>query len=169
MRTIIATALAAALLTSCSSKSGSGNSSAGAAAGGQETQEPANLTESQTTMAIPVTPSSPTPIGAVPSSFRGRWGMVASDCSPGGGASAADGLLTVSADRLSVGGADGAPSAIRQLTPQALVLDLPAHTPGKSGSEPTRLTLQDGGRALIRQATDAHGKLRAYTYQRCPA
>lgn len=168
MKTIIGASLALLLLAGCSGKGGAGNNSSSVATGDQQGSEPANDAQDMQNIAIPVTPPSPTPIASIPADFQGRWGLVDRDCNPAN-AAIAKGLMTIAGDRLSFYEARGTATHLRQLTQGTITFDLPMSGEGQRWAEPTRLTVQDGGRVLVRQATGPKDRAGAFTYQRCPA
>lgn len=170
MRFHSAAPLALLLLVGCSSKGGDGNSgaAAGGSAGGTQASAPDNEAADAGNIAVPVTVPSPTALGGIPAAFSGRWASVANECDPAN-ASIAKGLMVVAGDRLSFYESRGTAAHVRQLAPGSIGFDLPISGEGMKWSETTRLTLQDGGRTLVRQVSAPADRKGGSIYQRCPA
>ncbi len=174
------TILSAALcLAACSGGETANNESSGGSAAVEPT--PTNLIDDPQNTLVPLDPpgngaaispvplptASPSPIAAMPADFQGRWGMVANDCDPKRDDN--KGLLTIAGNRLSFYESRGGATAIRQLQPTQVAFDLPMSGEGMTWSEPTTLTLLDGGKTLVREVTGAPDRAGSFRYSRCPA
>ncbi|MEH3158631.1 MAG: hypothetical protein PGN08_06600 [Sphingomonas taxi] len=116
---------------------------------------------------VPLPTASPSPIAALPAGFQGRWGMVPNDCDP----ARADnkGLLTIAGNRLSFYESRGDAATITRTQPTQVAFTLPMSGEGMTWSEPTTLTLLDGGKTLVREAKGSPDRAGAFRYSRCPA
>ncbi len=174
------TILSAALcLAACSGGETANNESSGGSAAVEPT--PTNLIDDPQNTLVPLDPpgngaaispvplptASPSPIAAMPADFQGRWGMVANDCDPKRDDN--KGLLTIAGNRLSFYESRGGATAIRQVQPTQVAFDLPMSGEGMTWSEPTTLTLLDGGKTLVREVTGAPDRAGSFRYSRCPA
>ena len=178
MRLTIMTA-AALSLAACSGGKSAGNESSGGSAAVEPT--PGNLTVDPQNTIVPLDPpgnaavQSPVPLPtagpvaltAIPTGFQGRWGVNAGDCDPSTGAD--KGKLTITGNRLSFFESRGEAKAIRQTQPTQITFDLPMSGEGMTWSEPTTLTLLDGGKTLVREVKSPADRATTDRYSRCPA
>jgi len=152
-------------LTACSSQeSGSNASDKGGGAmtgGGQDQPTPSNLTDDPQNSIEPVTLPSPKAIPAISAAFRGRWGMVVTDCEGSG-----RGLMVVSESGFTSHGARASVASLSMIGADTLTAELSYSGGGQTGRRADRLTLVDDGRTLIRQEQNPSGLFR---YSRCPA
>jgi hypothetical protein len=109
-------------------------------------------------------PGEPIPADAIPTAFRGRWGLVPDDCDPS--RDDAKGLMTVTADSLTFYESRGTPTHVAVLTPDKVTLDLDFTGEGQTWTRTTTFTLLDDGKTLVREETDPATALR---YHRCNA
>lgn len=157
------------LLAACSGGEGEeGNNSS--SAGQVVEQTPSNLQDDPNNSVVPLSPPSPqpapsaSPIAALPTEFQGRWGMVANDCTPG--RADAKGLITVAADGLRFYESRARIESARSPRPGSIELDLAFTGEGQEWNRKETLTIQDGGRTLVREEQKPAGSFR---YIRCPA
>ncbi len=175
---------AALLLAACgSSEQQAGNDSEGETTATPIEQTPANLYVDPGNTVVPLDPpgnaaaaaaivptAAPSPVTAIPASFRGRWGIGMADCD----ASRDDnkGLMTVTADTLRFWESRAKLADARTEGPDTLVATFSFSGEGQTWREQTRMVLQDGGRTLIRDSGgDGQGGGQGGTsrYTRCPA
>jgi hypothetical protein len=166
-------AIAAVLLLSAcggGSEEEAGNNSSSSVGAAVE-QTPSNLQDDPNNSVVPLSPPSPqpapsgTPVAALPADFQGRWGMGDKDCDPAFDY-VAKGLMVVSADTLKFYESRGRVERARSDRPGAIELDLAFAGEGQDWQRTETLTLQDGGRTLVREEQKPAG---SYRYTRCPA
>lgn len=166
------------LLSACGSSESGGNDSEDAATATPVEQTPENLQADPVNRVVPLDPranaaapaATPSPVAAIPSAFRGRWGMVTADCDPA--RDDAKGLMTVSADSLRFWEARATLADARTQGPTTLSATLSFTGEGQTWREPTRLTLQDGGRTLVYDSEgdgQGGGQTGTHRYTRCAA
>jgi hypothetical protein len=154
---------------SSGSNSSSGEDSSGGAvatSGAQSATNPENLMDDPNNASVPLEQPrpAPTPLSAIPQPYQGRWGLVAADCDP----ARADnkGLMTVAADKLGFYESRATPKQVRQVGGNQIQADLDYSGEGQTWSRVATLTLEEGGRVLVREEAGETPLLR---YQRCPA
>jgi hypothetical protein len=156
------------LLAACSGGAEDAGNNSSDSAGQVLEQTPTNLQDDPNNSVVPLSPPSPvpsaTPITALPTEFRGRWGMVANDCDPA--RDDAKGLVVVSADSLKFYESRGRIERARTMRAGAVELDLAYAGEGQKWNRTETLTLQGGGRTLVREEQKPAGSFR---YTRCPA
>jgi hypothetical protein len=169
----LALALAASLAGCSSGESGSnasdkagGGSGAGTTTGGgQDQPTPDNLNDDPQNSVAPVTLPSPKPMAAIPPAFRGRWGMVVTDCAPVDGA-ASKGLMVVSASTFQFRDGRASLGSLSAVGSDTLMAQLTYSAGGKTSRRVDRLTLVENGQTLVRQEQNLPASFR---YSRCPA
>jgi len=163
-----ALALAAPLAACSSQENGSNASDKGGGAitgGGQDQPTPDNLNDDPQNSVVPVTLPSPKPMAGFPPAFRGRWGMVVTDCDPAKGAGS-NGLMVVSASSLQFRDARATLGSLAAIGSDTLTAQLNYSGGGKASQRVDRLTLVEDGKTLVRQEQNAPTSFR---YSRCPA
>ena len=174
------TLILAAMLSLAACKGGESldNQSGGSAA---VEPTPSNLNDDPQNMIVPLDPpgnqAAPAPVPlptasrvaltAIPQGFQGRWGVNADDCDPSTGAD--KGKLTIAGNRLSFFESRGTATRIMRTQPDQIAFDLPMSGEGMTWSEPTTLTLLDGGRTLVREVKSPADRATTDRYSRCPA
>lgn len=103
----------------------------------------------------------------VPLAIRGRWGLVAADCTSRDGD--AKGLLEISAKVLGFYESRGVLQSIRQWAPNRLHADFDFSGEGMSWSREMELDLQADGRTLIRRDHGKDAQPGPLRYRRCTA
>ena len=133
-------------------------------------QTPSNLQDDPNNSVVPLSPPPPqpaqsaSPVAALPAEFHGRWGMVANDCAPG--RADAKGLMIVAADGMRFYESRARVESARTPRPGTVELDLAFTGEGQEWKRTETLTIQDGGRTLVREEQKPAGSFR---YTRCPA
>ncbi|GAA0669840.1 hypothetical protein FHT00_000513 [Sphingomonas insulae] len=170
---------AALALAACSGGESANNESSGGSAAVEPT--PGNLTiDPQNTLVpldppgnaavdspVPLPTASPSPVAAIPAAFAGRWGMGVNDCDPT--RDDAKGLMTIAGSKLAFYESRGTATNIRQTQPTQITFDLPMSGEGQTWSEPTTLTLLDGGKTLVSETRGPPDRAGTNRYSRCPA
>jgi hypothetical protein len=104
-------------------------------------------------------PAGPQKLTAFPEEYRGRWGMTPADCKGGAG------LMTVAASTLSFNaGVKATAKDMLAVRPDRLTATLDYTNRKGNWTSPTTMTLQDDGKALLREDARPSGMFR---YQRC--
>lgn len=140
-----------------------------AACGGAD--EPALPTDEETLPAEPdggigdgATPVAEVDEAGIPSSLRGRWGLVAADCEPG--RADAKGLLVVSADKLEFYESVGTLGTVSERLPQTLRANF-AFT-GEGMTWTREMSLESDGKTLVRTEYGADAMPEPLRYTKCP-
>jgi hypothetical protein len=160
-------------LAACGGGSEGANTADEEAAGQPTVQQavPENLTDDPRNEAIPLDPplpstssaaSTPASLSAFPASFRGRWGLVAADCTPG--RADAKGLMEVGPTTLRFYESRATATALTQPRPARVEARLAFTGEGQEWTRMNALTLVNDN-TLVREERDPATSLR---YARCP-
>lgn len=146
-----------------------------AAACGGVTDQPANNTADASIEAVPPDESMPadpvtdnasnsaaTTSAAFPAAFEGRWGLVANDCIEG--ASDAKGLMQVEGATLRFYESQGTAETLTVASPTKVSGEFAFTGEGQRWTKAVRLSLEDGGKVLVRSETEPPSDLR---YKKC--
>ena len=141
-----------------------------ALAGCSETKQPAPLA---TTDAV-APEASMTPVASaapaeaeksIPLALRGRWGLVAADCTSTRGD--AKGLITISADSLRYYESVAKLGTVTARSDTSLAANFAFSGEGMEWRRDMTLKLQDGGKALVKQEFGADAVPGPLTYRHC--
>lgn len=102
---------------------------------------------------------------AIPVALQGRWGLVAADCTSTKGD--AKGLLTIGAGDLRFYESQGILAHIRERSATRLVADYKFSGEGEDWDRLMQLTVQDGGRTLVRRDYGEGAAPEPMRYSRC--
>ena len=102
---------------------------------------------------------------AIPVALQGRWGLVAADCTSTKGD--AKGLLTIGAGDLRFYESQGILAHIRERSAMRLVADYKFSGEGEDWDRLMQLTVQDGGKTLVRRDYGEGAAPEPMRYNRC--
>ena len=160
-RKIMVAALAAAALGACSSKQEP-----------QPAQTDAALAEAAQSAAAPSPVTEPSADASsaeaeksIPQAMRGRWGLVAADCTPG--RADAKGLMTIDAMSIRFYESVAKLSKVDQRSETALKAGYAFSGEGMDWKRDMTLALQPGGKVLIKQEFGSDAPPGPYQYKRC--
>ena len=102
---------------------------------------------------------------AIPPALRGRWGLVAADCTSTAGD--AKGLLTIGADQLEFYESVARLERVRSAAAEAVDGTFAFTGEGQSWTLDVSLRSPDGGRTLVRKDTGPDAMPAPLTYTRC--
>lgn len=156
----LATAVLALVVSACS-----GTSDEPAAPASSEAPVAAT-TAPEPSAAIPEASTTVAAKDAIPPLLRGRWGLVAADCTSTAGD--AKGLLTISADSLKFYESVATLGAVRSAAADAVTADFAFSGEGQSWKLTVALRSPDGGATLVRNDTGPDAAPQPLTYQKCP-
>ena len=114
--------------------------------------------------AAPTPPVRPGPAMAIPPVLHGRWGMAAADCEPG---RAAEGLLTIGANRLEFYESVGTLDDIREVRDDRIHATFDFTGEGMEWEREMALELQETGDALVRREYGADAAPGSFRYSKC--
>lgn len=103
--------------------------------------------------------------GVIPAEFRGRWGMVPRDCTPG--TSDNKGLMTVSVDQLQFYESRGKLTRVEESKAGVFTGEYAFMGEGQEWSSKIRFTLEADGKDLVRQESSP-SETQAFRYRKCP-
>jgi hypothetical protein len=101
----------------------------------------------------------------IPSSLRGRWGLVAADCEPG--RADAKGLMVVSEDKLKFYESVGTLGDATERTPEGLRASFAFTGEGMTWTRGMSLALADGGKTLVREEFGPEAMPKPLRYTKC--
>lgn len=152
---LIANAAFAIALSACS-----GGDKAPEATASSEVAEPASA-------AVSASPGESASAGeAIPETLRGRWGLVAADCTSTAGD--AKGLLTTSADQLKFYESVAKLGVVKVRKPDMITAAFQFSGEGQSWVLDVTLSSPDGGKTLVRKDTGPDAAPGPLTYTKCP-
>jgi hypothetical protein len=102
---------------------------------------------------------------AIPSALRGRWGLVAADCTSQRGD--AKGLLAVKADELEFYESVAELRTVKEASSGSVLAGFDYSGEGETWSQDVRLELADGGSRLVRRDIGPDALPDPLTYMRC--
>ncbi len=102
------------------------------------------------------------PGGIIPTTFRGRWGLVPTDCGPDKGG--AKGLMTIGSEILRFYESVAEPLTLEQAGSDAIKGSFAFSGEGMEWTKDMTLTLRANGETLVRTEAEPQG---SYTYTRC--
>jgi hypothetical protein len=102
---------------------------------------------------------------AIPPLLRGRWGLVAADCTSTAGD--AKGLLTIGAKQLKFYESVARLGAIKSVSADAVTAGFAFSGEGQSWTLQVALSTPDGGETLVRKDTGPDAAPQPLTYKKC--
>ena len=127
------------------------NGTQGADTTTEEAADQGNLADNSSiapTLSPPVDAGTPAPT-EIPTTIRGRWGLVPADCDPA--RDDAKGLLTITADKLEFYESVGTLDTIMEAEPSRIRAAFDFQGEGMTWQREMVLDVQDGGSTLIRR------------------
>lgn len=163
-RTLSLTAVALALgLSACSKQPEPAPSETSSEAPTEVIAEPDAAPKD--TPAAPLEASEAVAADVIPPALRGRWGLVAGDCT--GPADVAKGLMTVSADQLKFYEAVAKLTTVKSAKADAMTGNFEFSGEGQSWTLQVALTSPDGGKTMIRKDTGPDAAPQPLHYKKC--
>lgn len=111
------------------------------------------------------TPPEEVELEVLPDGMRGRWGLVAADCGPGG--ADAKGLMVVTARHLTFYESRATLGDVAHLGPEKVKAEFSYTGEGQVWSQDVTLRLSEEGDTLMRRETGPEADPVELSYQRC--